>query len=291
MTRAAKAAMHAYVRDKHEIGTAVRRRGAAKRDAASGQVRVLARGLSILRAFVPKNAWLSNHEIALLTALPRPTVSRLTTNLTALGYLEYSAESRKYRLGTSVLALGFSTLANIDIRIVARPLLQHMADQEEAPVVLANRDDMAMVVNEVCHCNKSIFSLRLNVGSRLLLPYSATGLALLSAMTPEERAETMREISGRFKKKWPSLQKLIEAAVEQYRHFGFCTAMGTLESGINGIAVVVDTPGAPHSYTLGAAGPSHLFPAERLESDLGPKLLGMRRELEARIAALAAGAP
>jgi hypothetical protein len=55
--------------------------------------------------------------------------------------------------------------------------------------------------------------------------------------------------------------------------------------------VVVDTPGAPHSYTLGAAGPSHLFPAERLESDLGPKLLGMRRELEARIAALAAGAP
>lgn len=268
-----------------------RRRGsAAKRDAGSDQVRVLARGLSVLRAFVAKNPWLSNHEIALLTTLPRPTVSRLTRNLTALGYLEYSAESRKYRLGTSVLALGFSTLANIDIRTLARPLLQRMADQEEAPVALASRDDMSMVVNEVCHCNKGIFSLRVNVGSRLLLPYSATGLALLGAMTPEERAETVREISDRFKKKWSGLQKRIEAAVDQYRRFGFCTAMGTLEGDINGIAVAVDTPGAPHSYTIGAAGPSRLFPAERLESDLGPKLLAMRRDLEARLAALAADA-
>ena len=255
-------------------------------DADAGLVRVLARGLSILRAFTPRNEWLSNQEIAARTSLPRPTVSRLTANLTGLRYLSYSTASRKYRLGTSVLALGFGALANVDIRVLARPLLQRLADVEDALVVLASRDAMAMVCNEVCHSSKSIFTLRVNVGSRLVLPYSAMGLALLGAMTPEERAEALRQISRSFKKNWRDLDKLIGAAVEQFQRCGFCTTVGTLDSGINGIAVAVDTPGAPHSFSIGLAGPSFRFPAERLESDLGPKLLAIQRGLETRLAEL-----
>jgi IclR family transcriptional regulator, positive regulator for flagellar biogenesis len=260
---------------------------AAESDA--GQVRVLARGLSILRAFTPRNEWLSNQDIAARTSLPRPTVSRLTANLTGLRYLSYSTELRKYRLGTSVLALGFGALANLDIRVLARPLLQQLADQEDALVVLASRDGMVMVCNEVCHSTKSIFTLRVNVGSRLVLPYSAMGQALLGAMTPEERNEALRQISRDFKKNWGGLQKLLEDAVDQYRRCGYCTTFETLESGINGISVAVDTPGAPHSFTLGLAGPSFRFPADRLEADLGPKLLAIRRNLETRVAELMPG--
>jgi DNA-binding IclR family transcriptional regulator len=155
--------------------------------------------------------------------------------------------------------------------------------------VLASRDAMAMVCNEVCHSSKSIFTLRVNVGSRLVLPYSAMGLGLIGAMMPEERAETLRQISDSFKKNWRELHKLIDASVAQYRRCGFCTTLGTLESGINGIAVAVDTAGAPHSFTIGLAGPSFRFPAERLESDLGPKLLEIRRDLESRLADLQPG--
>jgi len=262
------------------------RRSAPKPEAAGGQVRVLARGLAILRAFTPRNEWLSNRDITARTGLPRPTVSRLTANLTGLGYLGYSAATRKYRLGTAVLALGYDALANVDIRVLARPLLQRMADQEDALMALASRDGMAMVCNEVCHSNKSLFTLRVNVGSRLVLPYSAMGLALLGAMTPEERAPALREIAAGFRKDWPKLKRLIEGAVEEYRRAGFCTALETLESGINGIAVTVDTPGAPHSFTVGLAGPSFRFSAARLESDLGPKLLAIRRDLETRLARL-----
>jgi len=255
-------------------------------DADGGQVRVLARGLSILRAFTPRNEWLSNQEIAARTSLPRPTVSRLSANLTGLGYLSYSTASRKYRLGTSVLALGYGALANVDIRVLARPLLQRLADEEDALVVLASRDAMAMVCNEVCHSSKSIFTLRVNVGSRLVLPYSAMGLALLGAMTTEERDAALRQISQNFRKNWRELNKLIEAAIEQSSRCGYCTTLGTLESGINGIGVAVDTPGAPHSFSIGLAGPSFRFPAERLDSELGPKLIAIRNELQLRLAEL-----
>ena len=248
---------------------------------------MLARGLLILRAFTPRNEWLSNQEIAARTVLPRPTVSRLTINLTGLGYLAYSPALRKYRLGTSVLSLGFAALGNLDIRVIARPLLQQLADREDALVALASRDGMVMVCNEVCHSSRSIFSLRVNVGSRLALPYSALGLALLGAMPDEERASVMREISRSFKKNYPELRKLIDSAGEQIRRCGFCMTLGTLESGINGIAVAIDTPGAPHSYSLGLAGPGFDFSSERLESDLGPKLLAIKRSIEARLAIVA----
>ena len=261
--------------------------GSATKPAAdAAQVRVLARGLSILRAFTPRNEWLSNQEIAAKTSLPRPTVSRLTTNLTGLGYLSYSTASRRYRLGTSVLALGFGALANTDIRVLARPLLQQLADQEDALVVLASPDAMAMVCNEVCHSSKSIFTLRVNVGSRLVLPYSAMGLAILGAMTSQERDEALRQISHNFRKNWRELHKLIEAAVEQFQRCGFCTSLGSLESGINGIGVAVDTSAASHSFSIGLAGPSFRFPAERLESDLGPKLIAIKNDLQKRLADL-----
>jgi len=284
MRQTSKLLPQAQARLKTFAGPNAQDRARPKPDADAAPVRVLARGLSILRAFTPRNEWLSNQEIAAKTALPRPTVSRLTTNLTGLGYLSYSTASRKYRLGTSVLALGFSALANIDIRVLARPLLQRLADQEDVLVVLASRDDMAMVCNEVCHSRKSIFSLRVNVGSRLVLPYSAMGLALLGAMTPEEREEALRQIHRGFKKNWPELQDLIKAAMEQYQRCSFCTTLETLESGINGIAVAIDTPGASHSFTIGLAGPSFRLPADRLESELGPKLLAIRRDLETRLA-------
>lgn len=248
------------------------------------EVRVLARGLAVLRAFTPRNEWLSNQQIAAKTSLPRPTVSRIVSNLANLGYLAYSAETGKYRLGTSVLALGYGALANLDIRGLARPLMQRLADDEDALVVLASRDEMSMVCHEVCHSNKSIFTLRVNMGSRLVLPYSAMGLALLGAMPEEERTLLCRQIWREFKKDRFGLQALIANAVKQMQRSNFCTTLGTLEQGINGMSVVIDTPGAPHRFALGLAGPDFKFPQERLEKDLGPKLLAMKRIIESRLA-------
>ena len=91
------------------------------------EVRVLARGLTILLAFEPDNDWLSNSEIATLTGLPKPTVSRLTANLLEAEYLQYSAERAAYRLGTAVLALGLIAASHRDFVMLARPLMQQLS--------------------------------------------------------------------------------------------------------------------------------------------------------------------
>jgi DNA-binding IclR family transcriptional regulator len=248
----------------------------------NGTVRVLARGLAILRVFTPANRWLSNHEIALASKLPRPTVSRITADLMGLGYLDYSARDGRYRLGTSVLALGYHGLANLDAHLIARPLMQELADATNALVVLASRDGLAMVCNEVCHGN-NILTLRVGVGSRLSLPNSAMGRALVGALPPAARAALLDEIRDACGNEWQQLGPALQDAASQMQSKGYYTSIGTLEQGVNGVGTVVEFGNAPLTYTLGVAGPAFRFPPEWLENDIGPRMLAIKDQIQHRL--------
>ena len=213
--------------------------------ASAGSVRVLARGLTILRVFSPKNDWLSNHEIAAAADLPRPTVSRLTANLAEMGYLEGSRQRGQYRLGSAVLALGYAALSHVDVLEVARPHLARFAEEEDALVVLATRDGLSMVCNEVCY-SRAMLTLRVEVGSRLSLPKSAVGGALIGALPGEEREALLAKIRERNEAEWPRLERLLADAVRQMREKRFYTSIGTLEQGVNGQGVVLELASAPH---------------------------------------------
>lgn len=66
-------------------------------------VEALARGLDVLRAFTHGSVVMGNQDIARITGLPKPTVSRMTYTLTKLGYLSYSQQLEKYQLDSGVL--------------------------------------------------------------------------------------------------------------------------------------------------------------------------------------------
>ena len=145
-------------------------------EAADGGVRVLARGLALLRAFGPRNAAMSNSDLAAITALPKATVSRLTASLTRLGYLDYLNASGQYRLGLGAVALGYGVLSSLDMRVRARAHMQRFAQDKDLLVVLAVREGLHMVCHEVCR-GRGALTIRVGVGSRLALPYSAMGRA------------------------------------------------------------------------------------------------------------------
>ncbi|MEG4313517.1 helix-turn-helix domain-containing protein, partial [Pseudomonas sp. FIP_A4] len=52
--------------------------------ASSASFEALSRGLEVLRAFTHGSVVLGNQDIARITGLPKPTVSRLTYTLTRL---------------------------------------------------------------------------------------------------------------------------------------------------------------------------------------------------------------
>ncbi len=246
-------------------------------------VRVLSRGLTILKAFEPNNDWRSNTELSAISGLPKPTVSRLTANLTEAGYLTYSPDRAQYRLGTAVLALGYVGASNRDLISIARPLMQEFADRHKVSVVLASPDDNTMVCNEVCHSKGAMFALRVRAGSRLKLTHSALGRALIGSMGEGERQKFIKKLAAADKASWTSIETDIAAAVKHMKEQQYCIAASTLEAGTNGIAVVVDTPEQPHSFALGCAAPFNQFDVGTLEREIAPDLLAMKERLEQKL--------
>ncbi|HEX3062743.1 MAG TPA: IclR family transcriptional regulator, partial [Usitatibacter sp.] len=156
-------------------------------------VTALARGLEILRSFSRKDRELGNSEIATRTGLPKATVSRLTFTLTQMGYLTYSPATGRYALSVGVLALGNAYLGTLDVRNVARPLMQELADGLSATVSLGAPDpsSMHMVFLEICQGVGQMFRISMDVGSRVPHGWTAMGRAWLAALTPAQREEKL----------------------------------------------------------------------------------------------------
>lgn len=250
--------------------------------APSDEIRVLARGLALLKAFCPRNTARSNGELARMTELPKATVSRLTATLTRLGYLEYLDESASYRLAHAAVALGFGALSTQDIRVRAREHMQRFADDNDLVAVLAVREGNVMVCHEVCR-GRGALTIRVTAGSRLKLPRSAMGRAWMATLAPARHAAVLRELEQAFPDD-PLRPALDEAAAEIARS-RFCVTVGSLEPDVNSVATPIDSAQSPGAYVLGCSVPAFRYPRERCVAEIGPLLLGLRDRIEADLEA------
>ncbi|MBA2965518.1 MULTISPECIES: helix-turn-helix domain-containing protein [Ramlibacter] len=251
-------------------------------DRSDGGVRVLARGLVLLQAFSPRNQPRSNGDLAELCALPKATVSRITATLTRLGYLDYLPGPAQYRLGYGALALGFGVLSTLDVRVRARAHMQRFAEQNDLLVVLAVRDRLAMVCQEVCR-GRGALTIRVGVGSRLALPHSAMGRAWIASLPPAGYEALLRELPPAYDP--AALRPHFEEAATEIRASGYCVTVSSLEPDVNSLGTLVDLPQAPGQYVLGCSVPAFRYPPERCRQEIGPRLLELRQAIQDDLAA------
>ncbi|NGM85902.1 IclR family transcriptional regulator [Parapusillimonas sp. SGNA-6] len=234
-------------------------------------VNALARGLEVLRCFQPGRAHLSNADLSRLTGFPKPTVSRLTHTLMKLGYLRFSDDMRKYELASGVLGLGYSMLANLDVRNLARPAMQELAEYSRVSVAMGVRDRLSMIYVETCRSSARV-TLRLDVGSRIPLATTSMGKALLCGMPDDERNGVMDEIRRADKENWPRIRADLDKAFADYDAHGFCIALGEWQPEIRAVGVPLIGVGGEKQMAFNCGGPAYLLAHDKLKHDLGPRL-------------------
>ncbi|MDQ2987516.1 MAG: IclR family transcriptional regulator [Pseudomonadota bacterium] len=241
-------------------------------------VTALARGLEILRCFRPGEKYLSNNEIAKRTGMPKPTISRLTYTLTELGYLNFSADQGRYQLGSGVLALGYTVLSGLDVRNLARPAMQELAEHAQASVALGIRERLSMVYVEACRGSAAV-TLRRDAGSRIPLATTAMGKAYLCGLPQKDRDFLMDHIRLDDEDNWPKIKADIEQGYRDYQDRGFCLSSGIWDAGISAVGVpLIDTSPA-NTMAFNCGGPAFLLPRDVLMNDLGPRLVEMVRNV------------
>jgi DNA-binding IclR family transcriptional regulator len=236
-------------------------------------VTALARGLELLRCFSPDERHIGVTELSRRAGIPKPSVSRLAGTLVKLGYLNFSPSLGKYSLGPGVLSLGYAMLSNIDIRHIARPAMQELAEYSQASVSIGVCDRLSMVYVETVRSNAPIGTRR-NIGSRLPLAVTAIGRAYLAGLAEAERNFLMNRLSLHNERDWPRLRAGIEQGLRDYAERGFCISVGEWERDVSAVgAPFMDADGRLMAFSCGGA--AFLLTRDRLENDIGPRLVSL----------------
>lgn len=243
-----------------------------EREGSGDEVIALARGLTVLRCIAVANAPVSNRELAELTGIPKPTVSRITATLVGAGFLYQLPDSERFVLTAAVLELSNGFLRNFDIRARARPFLIELAERTSLSVHLAVRDRLDMVVIDAIRPRSAILVSRLEVGSRMDLTRTAVGRAYLAVLAEPDRAALMAGLQAASGDDWPHLHARLAGALEDTRANGFAIATGEWYEGLNAIAAGFVGP-AGERYAVNCGGAAHLCPREWLIERAAPALL------------------
>lgn len=242
-------------------------------------VTALARGLEVLACFRTGNRVLGNQEIAKRCNLSNSTVSRLTSTLVKMGYLMHDEETGKYRLGMATLSLGVGMLAKLDIRQIARPYLQEIADLSQGVVSLGVRDRLSMLIIEACRSHSAL-TLRMDVGSRLPITTSAIGRAYLAEATQAERDEVFERINELDERSSSIIMEGIEQAFVDYENLGCTCSFGDWQKDVNGIAVGLNLGSNFPLMSINCGGPAFNLSEEFLLEEVRPRLLAMTQRLK-----------
>lgn len=272
---------------KHIMSNAISTFG-ADQVAASGKsnakedrhfVTALARGLELLACFRSGDKLLGNQELAERSKLPKSTVSRLTYTLTKLGYLQYDDGAGKYRLGTATLALGSAMLSKLDIRQLARPLMQELADFSRATVSLGMRDRLSMIYVENCR-SQAALTLRLDVGGRIPIASTAMGRAYLAEISSNERNEILDRVRELDEFAWPEIRDGVARSIEEYKTRGCCTSFGDWQPDVHAIAIAFKPNDGSAAMSINCGGPAFNLSPEFLLGEVQPRLAQLVARLQ-----------
>jgi DNA-binding IclR family transcriptional regulator len=239
----------------------------------------LAHGLDVLASFRNASGALSNADLAESTGLSRPTVSRLTSTLTQLGYLKRDAKGR-FVLGLGVLAMAYPLLSAIKVRQLARPLMRDFATYAGGTVSIAMPFGLDFIYVETLRTTDAV-AHNPDVGFSSSMATTAVGRSLLSLYTASELEAYVARIKAERPHEVDIVERRTLPEMELCRERGFAMSLGEWRHELFGVAAPLYRTPSGDCLAVNCGIPSFRFNAEQIERECGPRILGLARSIRA----------
>jgi IclR family pca regulon transcriptional regulator len=200
------------------------------------------RAFQILGAFSVRRPALTVSEIADTVGLDRSTAYRFITTLLDIGVLAHDPATRRYRLGLALLDYGYVLLNTLEIRRIALSHLHELHRTLEGTLSLGVRDGRQVVLVERSF-GPWVPAGGFELGQRLPMHASATGLAILAYLADGERAMLLdalplEAVTGRTIR----TRAALEARLAEIRAAGYASSDEELVAGLQSVAVPIRGP-------------------------------------------------
>jgi IclR family acetate operon transcriptional repressor len=206
------------------------------------------------------------------------TAHRLMGMLLYRGFVRQNQASRAYEPGQALGSIAFAIRRQIDVRTLARPILERLFDETGETVHFARLEGTDTHFLDAIESSRAV-----RVGSRQgrMIPANctATGKVMLSRLNDEQLRNLypQPELPGLTKASITSRADL-EVALDGIRHNGYATSDEESEDGVTSVAVALTDPSGT-LYALNVSVPAHRM-SDQLRVELGAKLQVVAEELQ-----------
>ncbi len=234
---------------------------------SKSSIQVIDRMMTLLDVLARHHGAVSLKQLAQDTGLHPSTAHRILAAMAVSGFVERS-EGGVYRLGIRLLELGNLVKSRIDIRDIAKPLMQQLHQITGESVNLGVRQHDEIVYVERTSSGRAAVRIVHIIGARAPLHTTATGKLFLA----EDTAAEVRDYAKRTRLPASTPAsitdlKTLERELDKVRRHALAFDMDEVETGVRCIAAGIHDD----SGKL-VAGLSLSMPAERFNPDWGNQL-------------------
>ncbi len=270
-----------------KAGVGQRTRPASPGVAAAGRsprgAQAVTRALRLLRAVTASAEPATLSSLAHTHGLSRTTAHRLLAALESEGFVTHAPGDQTYRPGPELTAFALHSSPIHQLRTLARPLLEHLAETsgETATLELLTGHEV-LIVDEVP--SRRLVAARTEIGTRWPLHVTSTGKALLAAMPDSEREAYLARPLVAFTTQSLTDPAALRRELATVRRRGYATAREEIEPGYAAVGAMFSSPNrAGVLGALSVGGPSTRIAPLEIER-LGAAVADAARNLRERLA-------
>lgn len=215
----------------------------------------LARGLDVVRAVAQGASDL--RSVAEATGLGRSTAHRLVQLLERYGYLRVVA-GRDYALGPALIEFGFQALHENPLPVVARPVLEELAEKVQDTVHLAIVDGGEVLYLDKIEGTRGA-EMRSRIGHRMPLTRTGIGKALIL----DRGSDWIRLYTAEHPENPEGAEEFARRMHEYARH-GAAMDLEENEPGIRCVAAPIRDAGSVVVAAVSVSATKPFMPAQRM---------------------------
>ena len=148
------------------------------------------KAFQILRQISDAGQGVGISELAKKLGMSKGTVHGITSILEELGAIVRDPSTKKYEPGLTLIELGRQAYSQIDLRQMARKVMEELMEKIQETVLLGMRNGRNITILDIVECRHDL-KITSPIGSTIPL-LAATGKAILALMEEKEVEEIIR---------------------------------------------------------------------------------------------------
>lgn len=207
--------------------------------ASDGAVKSAERVAALLELLGERRTPMRLMEVAQALDIPKSSAHGLLQTLAARGFVVRD-DLQRYRIGLKLFSLAATALEFMDIREIARPAMEVLAERERATCNLAVLDGHDVLYIEKVEDRSNPVRLVTHVGTRLPAHVTSLGKVLVAELPPAARKLWLSEHEfSKLTSQTRTSAVQFSRDLKQYENVGYALDLHEFHDAINGFAAPI----------------------------------------------------